>query len=183
MNTKKYLVPIALATLTLTACGATSGEATAPPSSPASASPSTTTPTSAADAAAAAGLPDTGSVVVAEAEAARRAGRPYVFGTGRGCAWLRLSPDGGLYALHENGSGSARLVRDRGTEAAFRADPTYEPGACRAATDIPTADDATQPEPYRWIGAFDTTFLRWGGHVFIVPGTVQVGLALRPSSN
>lgn len=178
------------AAVTLTAACGTGGEPVAAPSS-SSTAPSSTAPVSAADqtdagraAAGRLGLPYLGTDV-GTVEAAAKVGRPYVFGTGRGCAWLRLPDDGSLWALHSTlvRTGSAALVRDRGTEAAWKADPDFEPGTCRPAEGIPTADDATQPEPFRWIGAYDTTFLRWGGKVFILPGTVGVGLALRPISN
>lgn len=183
------LLPIALAagiSVSLTACNtSTGGEPTATPSS--SAAPSTTTFANAADAAdadhaarARAGLPNSGGITLEDAEAARHAGRPFVFGTGRGCAWVRLSPDGALYALHDNGTGSSRLTRDRGTEAAWRADPDFEPGTCRPAKGIPTADDPAAPDPFRWTGSYGSTFLRWDGKVFILPGTISVGLALRP---
>ncbi|MBS4102869.1 hypothetical protein [Tsukamurella paurometabola] len=176
------------AALTLTAaCGTSTGGE--PAAAPSPASPSSTAPVSAADqtdagraAAARLGLPYLGTDVE-DAQAAAAAGHPYVFGAGLNCAWLRL-PDGSLWALHDTTvrTGSSALVRDRGTEAAWRADPDYEPGTCRPAEGIPTADDPTQPEPYRWVGAFDTTFLRWGGQVYILPGTVGPGLALRPTN-
>ncbi len=187
MNNNRFISAALAATLTLTACGTnTAGEPVATPSS-SSTAPSSTAPVSAADpvdadraARARAGLPNSGGLTLEDAEAARHAGLPFVFGTGRGCAWVRLSPDGALYALHDNGTGSSRLTRDRGTEAAFRADPDFEPGACRAATDIPTADDPAAEEPYRWTADYGNTMLRWGGQTFILPGTVSVGLALKP---
>ncbi|KXP12494.1 hypothetical protein AXK57_19640 [Tsukamurella pulmonis] len=186
---KYNLIPAAAAfaavAVSLTACGTTAGEPTATPTPSAS---TTSTFASAADpvdagraAAARLGLPylglDAGTV-----EAAAKDGKPYVFGAGgTGCAWLRL-PDGSLWALHSTlaRTGSAALVRDRGTEAAWRADPDYEPGACAPAEGVPTADDPAQPEPYRWVGAYGNVFLRWGGETFIIPGTVGPGLALRP---
>ncbi|BDD80280.1 hypothetical protein TPB0596_00430 [Tsukamurella pulmonis] len=173
----------------MTACGTnTAGEPTAAPSS-ASAAPSTSTFANSADEAdadraarARAGLPNSGGITLEDAQAAANRGVPFVFGAGgTGCAWLRL-PDGSLYALHDTAArtGSSALVRDRGTEAAFRADPDYEPGRCRPAEGIPTADDPTQPAPYRWVGAYGNTYLRWHGQTFIIPGTVGPGLALRP---
>lgn len=184
---KNKLIPVAaaLAAGILTTACSTTGEPTATPSPSIPASPSSTT--SAADAvdagraaAARLGVPylglDAGTV-----EAAAKDGKPYVFGAGgRDCAWLRLSPDGALYALHENGTGSSRLTRDRGVEAAWRADPDFEPGRCSPAQGIPTADDPAAPEPYRWVGAYGNVFLRWGGRTYIIPGTVGVGLALTP---
>ncbi len=190
---KNKLIPVAaaLAAATiLTACDTTtSGEPVATPSTPASAAPSSTTFANAADAAdadraarARAGLPNSGGLTLEDAETAARRGLPFVFGMGT-CSWLRL-PDTSLWALHDTTArtGNAALVRDHGIEAAWKSDPDYEPGRCRAATGIPTADDPGEPEPYRWTGAYDTTFLRWNGKVFIVPGTVGVGLALKPTN-
>lgn len=194
---KHTFIPAALAAvaLTLTACDTTtSGEPAATPSSsstaPSSSStaPSSTTFANAADAvdagraaAARLGLPYLGTDVE-NAQAAAKDGRPYVFGAGgTGCAWLRL-PSGSLYALHSTlvRTGNAALVRDVGTEAAWRADPDFEPGRCEPAEGIPTADDPSAAEPFRWIGAYGNTYLRWGGRTYIIPGTVGVGLALKP---
>ncbi|MBS4102937.1 hypothetical protein [Tsukamurella paurometabola] len=187
---KNKLIPVAaaLAAATiLTACDTTtSGEPVATPSTPASAAPSSTTFANAADAAdadraarARAGLPNSGSLTLEDAETAVRRGLPFVFGAGRGCAWVRL-PDGSLWALHDNRSGSPALTRDVGTEAAWRADPDFEPGRCEPAEGIPTADDPAQPEPYRWTADYGNQYLRWHGQVYILPGTVSAGLALTP---
>ncbi|BDD80706.1 hypothetical protein TPB0596_04690 [Tsukamurella pulmonis] len=189
MNKNRFLGTVALAATILTAACTTTGEPVAAPSPSIPASPSSTAPASAADAvdagraaAARLGLPylglDAGSV-----EAAAAKGLPYLFGAGLNCGWIRL-PDGSLYALHNNRTGSAHLVRDRGIEAAWKADPDFEPGACTPAEGIPTSDDPAAPEPYRWVGAYDTRFLRWHGRVFILPGTVGPGpgLALRPTN-
>ncbi|KXO98951.1 hypothetical protein [Tsukamurella pseudospumae] len=175
---------LAAVALTLTACGTTAGEPVAARSSSPTA-PSSTAPANAdqADAGRAAaarlGLPYLGTDV-GTVEGAAKDGKPYVFGTGRGCAWVRLSPDGALYALHDNGTGSSRLTRDRGTEAAWRADPDYEPGRCTPAEGIPTVDDPSAPEPFRWTADYGNTYVRWHGQVYILPGTVGVGLALTP---
>lgn len=185
---KKYIALAAGIAVSLTACGTNTAEPTAAPSSPASTAPSSTTFANAADAAdadraarARAGLPNSGGITLEDAEAARHAGLPFVFGTGANCAWVRL-PDGSLYALHDNRTGSPTLVRDRGTEAAWRADPDFEPGACRPAQGIPTVDDPSAPEPYRWTADYGNTYLRWHGKTFILPGTVSVGLALTPNA-
>lgn len=179
---------LAAAAMTLAACGTTGGDPLAAPRSSIPASPSSTAPSNAADAAdadraarARAGLPNSGGLTLEDAETAARRGLPVVFGAGgRDCAWVRL-PDGSLWALHSTltRTGSATLARDLGTEAAWRADPDFEPGRCTPAEGIPTADDPAQPEPYRWVGAYDTVFLRWHGKTFIIPGTVSVGLALK----
>ncbi|MFD9829005.1 hypothetical protein ACFWXB_16155 [Tsukamurella tyrosinosolvens] len=186
MTKNRFIYASLAAALTLTAACGTGGEPVAAPSS-SSTAPSSTAPVSAADqtdagraAAGRLGLPYLGTDV-GTVEAAAKVGHPYVFGAGRGCAWLRL-PDGSLWAIHDTTArtGNAALVRDRGTEAAWKADPDFEPGTCRPAEGIPTADDATQPEPYRWVGSYGNVFLRWGGRTYIIPGTVGVGLALKP---
>ncbi|QIP37997.1 hypothetical protein G9444_0753 [Rhodococcus erythropolis] len=188
MNKKYNLIYTSLAAVILTAACTTTGEPVAAPSPSIPASPSSTAPANAADAAdadrAAAsrlGLPYLGTDL-GTVEGAAKDGKPYVFGAGgTGCAWLRL-PDGSLYALHDTTArtGSSALVRDVGTEAAWRADPDYEPGRCEPAEGIPTADDPAQPEPYRWTADYGNQYLRWGGRTYIIPGTVGVGLALTP---
>lgn len=184
MTKQKYFIPaaaLAVAALTLTACGTPTETVAASSTTVTTAPPSSTTSATDAELAAAAGLPDTGSVDVADAAAAAAAQRPFVFGTGLDCGWLRL-PDGSLWALHDTTArtGSSALARDVGTESAFRADPSYEPGRCQPATDIPTVDDPTAPEPYRWTADYGNTYVRWHGKTFIVPGTVYAGMALTP---
>lgn len=187
MNTKKYSVAaFAAAALTLAAC-TTSTDPVAAPSS-VSAAPTSTTFANAADQAdadraarARAALPNSGVLTLEDAAAAAAAGLPFVFGTGLGCGWVRM-PDGGLYALHDNGTGSPALTRDHAAEAAWRADPDRDVPRCKPASGIPTADDPTAAQPYRWTADYGNQYLRWGGKVYILPCTVGVGLALTPVS-
>lgn len=188
MNTKKYLVPIALATLTLTACGTTTTtEPSAAPSSSAAASSGSAVKDlerSRGDsvdqeraAAAEAGLPS--SLDIEYALAVAKDHKPFVVGTA-GCGWVRLPDDGSLWALHD--TGSPALTRDHAAESAWRADPDRDVPRCKPVSGIPTADDPTAAQPYRWTADYGNQYLRWGGKVYILPSTVGVGLALTPVS-
>ena len=129
-----------------------------------------------------AGLPNSSMLTLNDAQAAAANGVPFVFGTGTGCGWVRLPDDGSLWALHDTGTGSPTLTRDRAAEAAWRADPDRDVPRCKPASGIPTADDPTAAQPYRWTADYGNQYLRWGGKVYILPSTVGVGLALTPVS-